>query len=64
MEVLDVSTMKKKPQPKTLMQLFTEDYPELIDEVNQVVMVCSCHKLRYCPNAWMRPEGPELEPLE
>jgi hypothetical protein len=48
MEILDVPTMKKKPDPKTLLTLFTEDQPELLAE-----QFCSCHQLQICPTAWM-----------
>ena len=48
MVVLDVSAMKKKPDPKTLMTLFTEDYPDLLSD-----QFCECHRLQICPTAWM-----------
>ena len=49
MEILDVSTMKKKPKPKTLMEMFTVDYPKLFEDE-----FCECHRLQICPTAWMK----------
>ena len=40
--------MMKKPDPKTLLQLFTEDHPDLLAET-----FCECHGLQICPTAWM-----------
>ena len=55
MEILDVQvgrTMKKKPDPKTLLTLFTEDQPELLAE-----QFCWCHRLQICPTAWMNQDS-------
>tara|TARA_R110002020_G_scaffold10708_5_gene40764 strand:+ start:280 stop:444 length:165 start_codon:yes stop_codon:yes gene_type:complete len=41
--------MKKKPDPKTLLQLFTEDHPDLLSD-----QFCECHCLQICPTAWMK----------
>jgi hypothetical protein len=43
---------EKKPDPKTLLQLFTEDHPELLSD-----QFCGCHRLQICPTAWMNPDG-------
>lgn len=52
MEVLDMSTKRiKKPEPKTLMTIFTEDHPDLLEET-----FCNCHRLQICPTRWMRNE--------
>ena len=39
---------KKKVEPETLLQLFSEDYPELLEQ-----QFCDCHQLSICPTAWM-----------
>ena len=44
----------KKPDPKTLLQLFTEDEPELLSD-----QFCECHRLQICPTAWMNTPQPE-----
>jgi len=39
----------KKPEPKTLMEVFTVDHPKLFAD-----NFCECHRLQMCPTAWMK----------
>jgi hypothetical protein len=38
-----------KKKPKTLMEIFTVDHPQLFEDA-----FCECHRLQICPTAWMR----------
>ena len=37
-----------KSEPKTLLEVFTVDYPKLFEDD-----FCECHRLQICPTAWM-----------
>ena len=57
--VLDVSAMSKNSKPKTLMEVFTVDYPKLFEDD-----FCECHRLQICPTAWMGAGQPKAKPVE
>ncbi len=51
--------MSKNSKPKTLMEVFTVDYPKLFEDD-----FCECHRLQICPTAWMGAGQPKAKPVE